>query len=171
MVRRPIAERSPHQAMGGRGQALGKRPTTRLGKAESSPHREGRIVAGIAATGGLRAGWRSWTRDRRRLSPPVATDYRRPATLARTTQARQPDQPQERTTPTASRRGAKQFHSQLAFQRHDRARQSLPASKSAPSCASSRMHHLIQSPTVLFSPDSQDNITTEILQLVPCNRK
>jgi hypothetical protein len=60
LVRPPIAERSPPQAVGGRGQARGTRPTTRLRKAAKARPYQGQSVAGIAATGGLSTRWHSY---------------------------------------------------------------------------------------------------------------
>jgi len=109
-VRRTAAERSPPQANKSRGQAIGDRPTTRLGKAENAPHCEGRIVAGTAATGRDSTRWHA-RRDRRGSSRPVATGYRRPATPARTTRPRRSDRPrsgrQPRLSPRKSRRSTR----------------------------------------------------------------
>ena len=112
-IRRPIAERSPPMAVGSRGQAIGDRPTTRLGTAENPPHCEGRIVAGIAATGRDSTRWHA-RRDRRGLSRPVATGYRRPATPARTTRPRRSDRPRSGRHPRLFAAGLTTFHSQLS---------------------------------------------------------
>jgi hypothetical protein len=97
-ARPAAAERSPPQAVGGRGQARGTRPQHGLGKPKRLDPIRGRASPAPPRQGGISTRWHA-RRDRRGFSPPVATDYRRPATPARTTRTRRSDRPRSGLRP------------------------------------------------------------------------
>ena len=96
---RPPNDRRRRRSTGER-EAIGDRPSTRLGTAENSATLQGQSVAGYRRDRRAVDGWHSFLVTDARATPPVAAQTsvwpRRPA---RTTQARRPGRARSATTP------------------------------------------------------------------------